>query len=76
MNNNYRPTMQDYTDTGRFQSLSLSAAGDFDKKFHLKSKDGKVTARRATTGWRLVCLDRAAKGISRKARIRAKKEAQ
>ena len=71
----YRPTMDDFT-VSKAQTLSLKDAGQFDKKFHLATADGKVTARRATTGWRGVCLERQAQGISRQARIKARKEAQ
>lgn len=72
--NGYRPTVSDFVCSG--QQLTLSAAGEFDKRFHILDSDGKVAGRRATTGWTGVCMDRAKRGISRKARIRARKEAQ
>lgn len=67
MNGPYRPTVSDMTDTAKFQKLSLADAGKFDQK---------VVDRTVATGWSRICRQRATTGVSRKAVIRARKEAQ
>ena len=53
-------------DASKYQQLSLSEAGQFDYKNNLKNK---------LTGWGRICKERAAKGVSRKARIQRRKQA-
>jgi len=65
----YRPTVSDFSDLGKAQQLSCSAAGLFDKKFQIPTALG--FNRMVTTGWQAVCIAR--RPISRKARIAARK---
>ena len=51
------------TDIGK--QMTLKACAAYDKQNNAKNK---------LTGWGRICADRAARGVSRKARIRAKKE--
>lgn len=53
------------TTVSKYKTLSLREAGKFDKE---------IGAREKLTGWGKVCKDRHVRGVSRKARIRAKKE--
>ncbi len=59
MKKDYRPTVDDFTPRNS-QQLSCKAGGQFDKKFHLATKDGKVTSRLLTTRWSSVCMARRA----------------
>ena len=56
--------MTDTKTTTAFKTMTLSQCGQFDKQNNAKNK---------LTGWGIICKDRAARGVSRRARIRAKK---
>ncbi len=58
----------------KVQQLSLRESGEWDRRFHIAVGETGVT-RRVTTAWQHVCLDRAKRGVSRKARIAAKRAA-
>lgn len=64
----------------KYQQLSLAEAGQFDRKFRVTKSgpgmDAEFGARVPTTGWEVVSQRRQAAGVSRKARIKAKKESQ
>jgi len=60
-------------DTQKDKQMSLREAGQFDMKFHIGGSD---LTRMITTGWTHICQDRQKRGISRKARINAKKAAK
>jgi hypothetical protein len=59
----------------KYQKLSLSESGKFDTKFHILGDGGSVVGRTLQTNWDRVCRQRATTGVSRKARIKAKKTA-
>jgi hypothetical protein len=61
-------------DEKKYQQLSCRDAGQFDKKFRAVDAEGNGV-RIPVTGWEKVCRDRAARGVSRSARLKAKKEA-
>jgi hypothetical protein len=71
----YRPTADDFRPIDT-QKLSLSEAGEFDKKFYtgkdILPNGNVVVERRIATGWEMVCRDRARRGVSRRLRIAGK----